>query len=67
MHFADFENLNIQEETEISFADLTGADFNGIYKGNYSRSRGSFDFFNFKGSKTETIYIKDIAEIEEND
>jgi hypothetical protein len=67
MHFSDFENLNIQEETEISFTNLTGTDFNGIYKGNYSRSRGSFNFFNFKGSTIETIYLKDIEEIEEND
>lgn len=67
MHFADFENLNIQEETEISFTDLTGTDFNGIYKGDYSRSRGTFDFFNFKSSKTETIHVKDIEQIEDFD
>jgi hypothetical protein len=67
MHFPDFENLNIQEETEITFTNLTGTDFNGIYKGNYSRSRGSFDFFDFNRRNTETIYLKDIEEIEEND
>jgi hypothetical protein len=66
MHFSNFENLNIEEETEISFADLTGNEFNGIYKGNYSRSRGTFDFHNFNGNKIETIYLKDIKEIEEN-
>lgn len=67
MDFSDFENLNIQEETDIFFTNLSGNDFKGIYKGNYSRSRGTFDFFNFNGRKIETIYLKDIEEIEEND
>ena len=65
MHFSDFENLNIEEETEFSFTNLTGTNFNGIYKGNYSRSRGTFDFFNFKGSKIETIHVKDIEEMDQ--
>ena len=34
MHFSNFENLNLQEETQIFYTNLAGNGIHGIYKGN---------------------------------
>ncbi len=66
MHFSNFENLNLEDGDIIFFTNAAGEGFNGVYRGNYSRSQGSFNFLNYNGSQTEKVYLKDIQVLNRN-
>jgi hypothetical protein len=66
MTIGTFEDLNLQPGEHIFFTNLSGNGFNGIYRGNYNRSKAAFDFLNFNGSRIETVNLKDIQVLQRN-
>lgn len=53
----NFESYNLFSGEVIFFTDRNGQGYQGVFKGNYTRTRAAFDFQNFNSGRTETIDI----------